>query len=226
VLRLGWLSMIQYVVLSSVLEFCLHYMHRCRQASLASLKHLAGADSSLLVCDVPDTHILYRSSSVHGLVAVICWREGQTESITTCEHHDSPCVPLYFSLELALKSKKNKFSELEPSGGASGQASDIAIHAKEILRIRQVLTGIYQRHCQKVSVPGDEGQKVSKFAGESVEECLKRFETALERDYFMTGMPLVVGLRRLFYSRVCFTAEEALEFGIVDEILEKRKNPI
>jgi ATP-dependent Clp protease protease subunit len=37
----------------------------------------------------------------------------------------------------------------EPSGGASGQASDIAIHAKEILRVRQLLTGIYQRHCAK-----------------------------------------------------------------------------
>ena len=37
----------------------------------------------------------------------------------------------------------------EPSGGASGQASDIAIHAKEILRVRQVLTSIYQRHCAK-----------------------------------------------------------------------------
>ncbi|KAF8823923.1 hypothetical protein HHX47_DHR9000283 [Lentinula edodes] len=36
-----------------------------------------------------------------------------------------------------------------PSGGASGQASDIAIHAKEILRIRELLTGIYQKHCGK-----------------------------------------------------------------------------
>jgi ATP-dependent Clp protease, protease subunit len=35
----------------------------------------------------------------------------------------------------------------EPSGGASGQASDIAIHAKEILRVRRLLTGIYQKHC-------------------------------------------------------------------------------
>ena len=40
-------------------------------------------------------------------------------------------------------------SHLEPSGGASGQASDIAIHAKEILRIRELLTGIYQKHCAK-----------------------------------------------------------------------------
>ena len=41
------------------------------------------------------------------------------------------------------------FLHLEPSGGASGQASDIAIHAREILRVRQLLTGIYQRHCAK-----------------------------------------------------------------------------
>jgi ATP-dependent Clp protease, protease subunit len=39
------------------------------------------------------------------------------------------------------------FRDPEPSGGASGQASDIAIHAKEILRVRQLLTGIYQKHC-------------------------------------------------------------------------------
>ncbi|KIJ59818.1 hypothetical protein HYDPIDRAFT_99952 [Hydnomerulius pinastri MD-312] len=79
----------------------------------------------------------------------------------------------------------------QPSGGASGQASDIAIHAKEILRVRQLLTGIYQRHCGK--------------QGESEASGLERFERALERDYFMT-------------------AQEALEFGIVDGILEKRPN--
>lgn len=77
----------------------------------------------------------------------------------------------------------------QPSGGASGQASDIAIHAKEILRIRQLLTGIYQQHCPKES--------------ESQAEGLARFERALERDYYMT-------------------AQEALDFGIVDGILEKR----
>ncbi|KAF5361619.1 hypothetical protein D9758_007379 [Tetrapyrgos nigripes] len=76
----------------------------------------------------------------------------------------------------------------QPSGGASGQASDIAIHAKEILRIRESLTGIYQKHCAK--------------PGESVADGRTRFEKALERDYFMT-------------------AQEALDFGIVDAILEK-----
>jgi len=77
----------------------------------------------------------------------------------------------------------------QPSGGASGQASDIAIHAKEILRVRELLTGIYQKHCGK--------------DGETEASGLRRFEKALERDYFMT-------------------AREALSFGIVDSILEKR----
>ncbi|KAF9560199.1 hypothetical protein CPC08DRAFT_636882 [Agrocybe pediades] len=77
----------------------------------------------------------------------------------------------------------------QPSGGASGQASDIAIHAKEILRIRRLLTGIYQHHCSK--------------EGETQAEGLARFERALERDYYMT-------------------AQEAMDFGIVDGILEKR----
>jgi len=77
----------------------------------------------------------------------------------------------------------------QPSGGASGQASDIAIHAKEILRVRQLLTGIYQKHCGR--------------NGETEASGLDRFERALERDYFMN-------------------AQEALDFGIVDSILEKR----
>ncbi|KAJ7226103.1 Clp protease-domain-containing protein [Mycena pura] len=76
----------------------------------------------------------------------------------------------------------------QPSGGASGQASDIAIHAKEILRVRALLTGIYQKHCARDEESRDVG--------------LRRFEEALERDYFMT-------------------AQEALDFGIVDAILEK-----
>ncbi|EJT98889.1 hypothetical protein DACRYDRAFT_24016 [Dacryopinax primogenitus] len=59
----------------------------------------------------------------------------------------------------------------QPSGGASGTASDVAIHAKEILRVRERLTKIYQKHC------GHEG--------ESVEDGIERFRRALERDYFL-----------------------------------------
>lgn len=77
----------------------------------------------------------------------------------------------------------------QPSGGASGQASDIAIHAKEILRVREALTEIYTRHCL--------GQDEKK------EDALQRFNTALERDYFLT-------------------ADEAKNFGLIDAILERR----
>ncbi|EJD55012.1 hypothetical protein AURDEDRAFT_77891 [Auricularia subglabra TFB-10046 SS5] len=77
----------------------------------------------------------------------------------------------------------------QPSGGASGQASDIAIHAKEILRVRDALTRLYQNHCAR--------------PGEDDEPAVERFRLALERDYFMT-------------------APEALEFGLVDSILERR----
>lgn len=47
-------------------------------------------------------------------------------------------------------------------------------------------------------------------------------ETALERDYFMTGK-----WRHAIQNVLCpypllFLAQEALEFGIVDRVLEKR----
>ena len=53
----------------------------------------------------------------------------------------------------------------QPSGGAQGQASDIEIHAREILRTRERLNQIYVDHT---------GQK------------LKTIETAMERDKFMS----------------------------------------
>lgn len=71
------------------------------------------------------------------------------------------------------------------SGGFSGQASDIAIHAKEILRVRAQLNEIYQRHLTK-------------------EHSLEEIEKYMERDYFMG-------------------AKEAMEFGIVDKILDRRE---
>lgn len=37
----------------------------------------------------------------------------------------------------------------QPSGGYTGQASDIAIHAKEILRVREQLNKIYVKHLTK-----------------------------------------------------------------------------
>jgi ATP-dependent Clp protease protease subunit len=54
----------------------------------------------------------------------------------------------------------------QPSGGFQGQASDIAIHAEEILSTRARLNGIYVKHT---------GQKVDAV------------EKAMERDTFMTS---------------------------------------
>ncbi|CZT23246.1 related to endopeptidase Clp [Ramularia collo-cygni] len=57
------------------------------------------------------------------------------------------------------------------SGGYSGQATDIAIHAKEILRVRGQLDEIYRRHLEKAG-------KVK-----SLEEIGK----VMERDFFMSA---------------------------------------
>ena len=54
----------------------------------------------------------------------------------------------------------------QPSGGAQGQATDINIQAKEILRTRQRLNEILSRHC---------GQDISKI------------EQDVERDFIMTA---------------------------------------
>lgn len=75
----------------------------------------------------------------------------------------------------------------QPSGGHYGTAADIAIHAKEILRVRMQLNKIYERHLT--------GQK---------KMSLDDIEKMMERDYFLS-------------------AEEALELGVVDEILASRK---
>jgi ATP-dependent Clp protease protease subunit len=56
----------------------------------------------------------------------------------------------------------------QPSGGYSGQASDIAIHAKEILRVRESLNKIYQKHLTKA-------------------HSLEDIERLMERDMFLSA---------------------------------------
>ncbi len=70
----------------------------------------------------------------------------------------------------------------QPSGGFQGQASDIAIHAKEVIELKDRLNKIYVKH-----------------TGQS----LKKVEAALDRDNFMT-------------------AEEAKDWGLIDEIVAQR----
>ena len=52
----------------------------------------------------------------------------------------------------------------QPSGGFQGQATDIEIHAKEIINLRSRLNGIYEKH-----------------TGQSA----KQIEKIMERDTFM-----------------------------------------
>jgi ATP-dependent Clp protease protease subunit len=70
----------------------------------------------------------------------------------------------------------------QPSGGFQGQATDIDIHAREILMIRERLNAIMAKH-----------------TGQPVE----RIERDMERDRFMD-------------------AKAAVEYGLVDTMLEKR----
>ncbi len=67
----------------------------------------------------------------------------------------------------------------QPLGGAKGQATDIEIEAKEILRMKRMLNELLAEHT---------GQKVD------------RIKKDTERDNFMT-------------------AEEALEYGLIDKII-------
>ena len=70
----------------------------------------------------------------------------------------------------------------QPSGGARGMASDIAIQAKEILRTRSNLNNLYVHHT---------GQELSDI------------ERVMDRDTFLDP-------------------KEALNFGLIDQILIKR----
>ena len=93
-----------------------------------------------------------------------------------------------FLLSAGAKGKRKALPNAEimihqPSGGASGQASDIAIHAEQILRIRQNLNEI-----------------LAKKTGKPIEII----ERDVERDHFMT-------------------AQQALEYGLIDEIIAPRR---
>jgi ATP-dependent Clp protease protease subunit len=70
----------------------------------------------------------------------------------------------------------------QPLGGAQGQASDIAIQAKHILKIKE---------------------RMNKILAENTSQPLEKIEKDVDRDHYMT-------------------AEEALEYGIIDKIFDKR----
>ena len=71
----------------------------------------------------------------------------------------------------------------QPSGGASGQATDVQLHAEWLLRTKNKMNGLM---------------------AEMTGQPLEKIQRDVERDYFMT-------------------AEEALKYGIIDEIYQPRK---
>lgn len=60
----------------------------------------------------------------------------------------------------------------QPSGGARGQATDMEIQVKEILALKNVLTGLYLKHNSK---------------GKTITQLRKD----MERDYFMSAVESV-----------------------------------
>jgi len=71
----------------------------------------------------------------------------------------------------------------QPLGGTQGQAADIEIYTREMLKVRDQLNGILSKH-----------------TGRTLEDILKD----TDRNYFLS-------------------AEEAKGYGIIDEIIEKRR---
>lgn len=70
----------------------------------------------------------------------------------------------------------------QPSGGAQGQATDIEIQAREILKLRENL---------------------NKILSDRTGQPLEKIRTDSERDFFMSGA-------------------EAKEYGLIDQVLERR----
>lgn len=71
----------------------------------------------------------------------------------------------------------------QPWGGVQGKAVDIETHAKEILRLRELLNEILAKHTK---------------------QSIEKIDKDTDRDYFMSS-------------------KEALEYGLIDEVIHKRK---
>jgi ATP-dependent Clp protease, protease subunit len=92
-----------------------------------------------------------------------------------------------FLLAAGAKGKRKTLPNAEvmihqPSGGAQGPASDIAIHAEHIVKTKK---------------------KMNRILSERTGQPLEKIESDTERDNFMS-------------------AEEALKYGIIDEIIEPK----
>jgi ATP-dependent Clp protease protease subunit len=71
----------------------------------------------------------------------------------------------------------------QPFGGVQGQASDISIHTKEIIRLKNLSI---------------------QYLADHTEKSVDQIKMDIERDFFMS-------------------AQEAVEYGIIDHVMPKRK---
>ena len=93
-----------------------------------------------------------------------------------------------FLLAAGAKGKRKALPHAEimihqPLGGAKGQATDIQIHAEQILRVKKMM---------------------SELLAQNTGKPLKTVEKDVERDHFLT-------------------AQQALEYGIIDDIIAPRR---
>ena len=149
------------------------------------------AQMLFLEMEDPDADIMFYINSPGGSVAA-GMAIYDTMQYLRCEV-STVCVGMAasmgaFLLAAGAKGKRKALPNAEimihqPLGGAQGQASDIAIHAEQILRIKKKLNEILAKNTGKP---------------------LEVLEADTDRDHFLT-------------------AEEARDYGLIDEIIAPRR---
>ena len=153
--------------------------------------NLVVAQMLFLEADDPDKDILLYINSPGGSVTA-GMAIYDTMQYVKCEV-STICIGLAASMGAFLlaagargKRKALPNSEVmihQPSGGARGQASDIAIHAEKIIATKKLM---------------------NKILSERTGQPLERVERDVDRDHFLT-------------------AQEALDYGLIDEIIAARR---
>ncbi|HPQ38870.1 MAG TPA: ATP-dependent Clp endopeptidase proteolytic subunit ClpP [bacterium] len=148
---------------------------------IAQLLYLAAEDPD------KDIHLYINSPGGHimaGLAIYDTMQYVKPDVSTICVGHADSAAALLLAAGAAGKRYALQNARImihQPWGGFQGQATDIDIHAQEILRMRRDLDKILSAHT---------GQDIEKISRDT------------ERDFFMS-------------------AAEAVEYGIIDKVLEK-----
>lgn len=156
-----------------------------------SVANLVVAQLLFLEAEDPDKDIMLYINSPGGLVTAglaiyDTMQYIKPDVCTICVGQASSMAAVLLAAGAKGKRFALKHSRImlhQPIGAFQGQATDVEIQAREILRLREILNGILAYHT------GQDKEKI-------------RLDT--ERDFYMS-------------------AEEALQYGLIDKILEKRE---